>query len=191
MLSKKCSRCKRIKSIQSFNLDKTNLDGHNYICRSCQKELRRIWYLSNLTKAKKMSLSWSKKHPIKARNLTRKWRKNNPFAIYWISFKNRAKRYNINFNITKDIFIQWYNNQKKECIYCGLTTNQLNKSKDKIINGYNNLSIDRKNNKIGYKLNNIVLACMRCNNIKSDFFTFKEMIKLGKFIRRKALKLLK
>ncbi len=41
MISKKCSRCKTIKSIQSFNLDKDNLDGHNYICRGCQKEIRR------------------------------------------------------------------------------------------------------------------------------------------------------
>ena len=43
-------------------------------------------------------------------------------------------------------------------------------------------SIDRKKNGIGYSLDNIVLACSRCNSIKSDYFTEEEMLKIGNFI---------
>ena len=191
MISKNCSRCKKLKNIQSFNLNKQSSDKHGSICRTCQKELRRIYYLSHLSLERKRSLLWNQKHPIKARNLARTWRKENPFSIFWMSFKNRAKRYNVDLNILKEDFINWYNKQEKKCIYCGLTKEQLGKSIDKVICGYNNLSIDRKDSNLGYGLDNIVLACMRCNIIKSNFFTFKEMIELGKLIRKKALKLLR
>ena len=191
MISKNCSRCKKLKNIQSFNLDKKSSDKHGSICRTCQKELRRRYYLSHLSLERKRALLWNQKHPIKARNLARTWRKENPFSVFWTSFKGRIKRYNINLNISKNDFIKWYDNQKKKCIYCGLTKEQLNRSTDKVICGYDNLSIDRKDSNRGYELDNIVLACMRCNIIKSNFFTYEEMLKLGKIIRKKAIKLLK
>jgi len=186
MKSKYCIRCKRLKNIQSFNLDSQNKDGHINTCRTCQKESRRIYYLSHLTLEKQRALTWHQKHPIKSRNLARKWRKQHPLEVFWMSFKSRTKRYAVQLKITKEQFLNWYSIQEKKCVYCGLTSKQLNKSKDKVICGYNSLSIDRKNSKKGYILSNIVLACMRCNIIKSDFFSFIEMKKLSKlFIRPK------
>lgn len=48
--------------------------------------------------------------------------------------------------------------------------------------GVKRLTIDRKDNKIGYIIDNMVLCCFRCNSTKSDFFTFEEMLKIGKKI---------
>lgn len=50
------------------------------------------------------------------------------------------------------------------------------------------LSIDRKDNKLGYQLKNISLACLRCNNIKSDFFSEEEWTYVAsKFIKPRIM----
>ena len=41
------------------------------------------------------------------------------------------------------------------------------------------LSIDCKDNDLGYTIDNIVLACDRCNFIKSNIFTYEEMCFIG------------
>ena len=86
-------------------------------------------------------------------------------------------------------FIEWYNKQEKKCVYCGITEQELLTLKDDkmLLNRkYKSLTIDRKDNQKGYKLDNIVLACMRCNSTKSDFFTFEEMKEIGeKYIKPK------
>ena len=38
----------------------------------------------------------------------------------------------------------------------------------------NRLTIDRKNSKLGYIVNNICLACEICNNRKGNLWTFRE-----------------
>lgn len=52
----------------------------------------------------------------------------------------------------------------------------------------NRLTIDRKNNNGNYCIDNIVLACYRCNTIKGDFFTEQEMLKIGKIIKERGRK---
>ena len=63
----------------------------------------------------------------------------------------------------------------KKCFYCGISVEALSKVKDVMNNGTHRLTIDRLDNSRGYELNNIVLACLRCNSIKTDFFTTEEM----------------
>lgn len=82
---------------------------------------------------------------------------------------------------TSNEFVEWYNSQKQECVYCKIIPKDLhldtmNTKKKYVIN---RLSIDRKDPKGNYEPNNMVLACMRCNWIKSDFFTYEEMLKIG------------
>ena len=48
------------------------------------------------------------------------------------------------------------------------------------------LSVDAKDNTIGYVAGNLALACHRCNGIKSDFFSYEEMLGIGDiFVRPK------
>ena len=45
-------------------------------------------------------------------------------------------------------------------------------------------SIDRKNNDLGYISENCVLSCLRCNLLRSNHFSYEEMVLLSKTIRK-------
>ena len=101
------------------------------------------------------------------------------------SKKNNKKNFE-NF----ECFLKWYNNQEKECFYCGLKEEEMQKLtwsgilkskrfpikfdiKFDIKKGKNRgvwLEIDRKNPEDGYYPENCVLCCYFCNNDKSDIF---------------------
>jgi len=90
------------------------------------------------------------------------------------------------FTITKEDFIQWYVSQPRECTYCGIKEHELTLVKDCYNNKNKRLSVDCKNNKLGYVKGNLVLACYRCNSIKSNILTFDEMMYIGQnFIKPK------
>jgi 5-methylcytosine-specific restriction endonuclease McrA len=107
--------------------------------------------------------------------------KNNKL-ITWLTITNRCKNKQIKLQMTKQEFFQWYDNQIRQCIYCGILEEDWLKTKDSMLKIYKHLHVDRKNNKIGYKISNIVLACPRCNLTKNDFFTYKDMLKIGDII---------
>ena len=96
--------------------------------------------------------------------------------------KYESKRRKIKILFTKKEFEHWYNKQEQICYYCARTVKEIINDKKERINVKFRLSIDRKNNKKGYTINNIVLACYRCNCIKSEYFTAKEMLKIGKIL---------
>jgi len=93
-----------------------------------------------------------------------------------------AKERNIKCKIDKNDFIMWYNSQSKFCTYC--KQSEINIKHD-TIGKFKTLTLDRKDNKKGYSVDNIVLACYRCNAIKNKFLTYDEMIKVGKIIQRR------
>jgi len=100
----------------------------------------------------------------------------------WATLVDSAKQRNIKFSITKEDFINWYNNQEKRCYYCKRILESI--KQDSL--GHNNrLTIDRKDNNRGYELDNIVLACFRCNSTKSNYFTEQEMLTIGQIIKNK------
>ena len=79
-----------------------------------------------------------------------------------------AKTRNINFNLTKEEYI---NLVKKDCYYCGepAPTKQPNRGKEKYVGvpvQYN--GIDRIDSNQGYKKENCVPCCTKCNYMKSD-----------------------
>jgi 5-methylcytosine-specific restriction endonuclease McrA len=104
-----------------------------------------------------------------------------PHMIYFF-IKRNAKNRNIKFNITKEDFINWYNKQDKICYYCERTLTKIQSDKKEKEQYKGRLSIDRKDNNKGYEIDNIVLACGRCNIIKGDYFTKQEMKRIGKLI---------
>jgi len=92
--------------------------------------------------------------------------------------KGCAKQRKIDFSLTKEDFEVWHDQQKKECTYCLATEEYLaaldGDPKKKV------LSVDRKNNGRGYHLDNICLACFRCNHGKCHFFTHDEWMRIGR-----------
>ena len=86
----------------------------------------------------------------------------------------------------KTEFMFWYDNQEKKCHYCKRILDEiLADTEDSLNRRVRRLSIDRIDNSKGYTIDNIVLCCFRCNYTKSDFFTEKEMLKIGKIIQNK------
>jgi len=110
---------------------------------------------------------------------------NTPKGIF-IQSRCRCKRRNVDFIVTEIDFIKWYNSQKQVCYYCGRTLEEIKQDTEETErNKKCRLTIERTDNNKGYQLDNIVLACNRCNIIKSNYFTKKEMIEIGKIIRSK------
>lgn len=95
------------------------------------------------------------------------------FSSVWQSYKKGAKDRQYEFSLEKDSF---YTLTQGNCYYCGLKPLQERKSrnKDKKNNFFYN-GIDRKDNDLGYTLDNCVSCCKHCNRMKmtqseSEFF---------------------
>lgn len=80
---------------------------------------------------------------------------------------------------------EWLKLKNSPCYYCGVEPHLL-------LNFYHRLNlnktawmtIDRKNNSLGYEPNNVVPCCFNCNRIKGSFFSAEEM----KFIADNLIK---
>lgn len=162
--AKKCTKCRKIKSIDDFyGKDNKKMSW----CKRCS--------CSQIVETRK-------RNPEKYRNYIRSTI-SQPNLIYSRK-KANAKLCKIDFTISKEEFLSWYN-QDLKCHYCSIRPEYFHLSQDKLLARKANLGIDRKNNDKGYSLDNIVLCCDRCNLIKSKFFTYEDM----KFIGEKIVKL--
>lgn len=164
---KLCTKCKQMKLEKEFNKNSKLSSGLRSWCRECDL------FAYNEYKKKNYELEKERK---------REWART-PSGIY-----NRLKygKGRKELCISKESFIKWYNIQDKKCVYCDISEKLLNHIKDTQNNKCINLSIDRVDNKRGYEEGNLVLACLRCNYIKSDFFTFEEMREIGQnFVKTK------
>jgi len=87
------------------------------------------------------------------------------------SIKMRSKRKGIKLEIDFNAFNKWIICTESKCTYCGATKDYLN-TLGMSLN--RQLSIDRKDNSLGYSLDNICFACHKCNRLKSNFFRENE-----------------
>lgn len=158
---KTCTRCGREKPLTKFHKHRITKDGLCHICKDCSRERGRAF-----------SMTASGQYTsIKSRQKFYK--------------KNQSYRYKPVLISRKD-FIEWYNNEPKVCAYCGLSENQMSEVNDFYNSKGRQLSVDAKDNNLGYIKGNLVLACHRCNGIKSDFFSYEEMLEIGqKYVRPK------
>jgi len=159
---KLCKTCDENKLLIKFAVHKrTKLDGnvvHYYdkICRKCRTKdyKKKMGYLSN------------------------------PTYIYSaLKCRCGSRKNKVSVEISRDDFVEWYNKQEQRCYYCQRTLQEYLESGDSLNRNFKKLSIDRLDNNKGYKLGNIVISCMRCNFIKGDYFTEKEMLKIGEIVK--------
>ena len=86
-----------------------------------------------------------------------------------------ARLGNRSFNINPQEFVKWYESQSQICYYCG---RKLTKGKG----GKHILTdetFDRKDNGRGYSIDNIVLACRRCNLMKGSWLTERQTLEIA------------
>lgn len=143
------------------------------------------YYLKNKDKIKARSRAWTLNNPEKARINGRKGgaKYQKTPKGYFKAILGRTKYIGKPIEITQEQFLEWHNNQPKFCHYCRTPEDRLYlRRSNKVIK---RLTIDRKDNSLGYTLSNICLACMLCNSIKSNVFTEEEMFKFAPIIREK------
>jgi len=172
MGTKYCKGCDRDLPLSAFHNDKKMKDGLAFYCRECSSEYGKKYrdtpqgIYSNL----KGRINFSAKHSNKST---------------WGYSRGRTE-----LGFSRDEFIEWYDKQEKKCIYCDLSEEDLRFQNDKFNKGTIHLTIDCKDNDSGYVLDNIGLACLRCNSIKGYTFSFDEMREIAqKYIKPKRRKL--
>lgn len=136
------------------------------------------YYQKNKEKAILRSRKWyaDNKGIAKERNLAyeRSWRsKQSPKVIFSI-LKANSRTKKREFPLKQDAFITWYTDALKECAYCSVSEQMIQK------HGYPRFDIDRKDSALPYMLSNITLACRICNKVKSNVLTEAEMKIIGK-----------
>jgi len=166
MQTKICSKCKKEKPITEFGHHSQTKSGISSHCLQCKRD-------------------------ASARN------RKTPAGIYnsikgrqtWLHLHHdsRAKP----FLITKEEFIDWYVNEPKICAYCYLPEEHLTLLAKKYGSRWKRLTVDCKDNDLGYVDGNLVLACDKCNITKNNMLTYEEMVFVGKnFIKPKWVSLL-
>lgn len=100
--------------------------------------------------------------------------------MYRQILKGASKR-NISVVLSKESFYEWFCHTPRCCEYCGVTLDQ-----HRLLFG-TRLEIDRKNNEVGYCIENICFACRRCNTSKRDYFSYIEWKEIAsKYIQSKV-----
>lgn len=99
-----------------------------------------------------------------------------PFETKFKKLVYNAKRRNINCNLSYENYLDF--TEIKFCHYC-----------EKKINWDPYYApdchfLDRKNNNVGYIVNNCVICCFSCNDLKSNEFTYEEFMLLAPVLKQ-------
>lgn len=105
----------------------------------------------------------------------RVYRRKRPYEYRYNAAVNRARH---TFLITYEEFFEF--TKIKECHYCGDAIEWGPPFGKKRPSG---LNLDRKDSNLPYTIENIVVACRRCNYGKNNFFSYDEWKELGALIR--------
>ena len=161
-MNKKCTKCKKLfpKTLEYFSLDKRNKDGFVSWCRDCFKIYNKEYRVKLLLTLKENNRKFD----------------NSPKRAY-LRLKQSSRKLLV--TISLENFLKWYDHQPKICHYCGIEETKLPIDSDSFNCRTTRLSIDRMDSKKGYEEGNMVLCCLRCNSLKSDFFTPSEMREIG------------
>jgi len=158
---KVCNQCKTPKLLTEFSKLKSSPDGLHRICKQCSSENSKKYYKTpkGIYLSIKLRTEYFKKHNV-------------------LKYKP--------LEITQKGFIEWYENEPKFCHYCKIPEDIIKKTTGPLMKRVHRLTIDCKDNELGYKKENLILACNRCNYLKSNIFTYEEMLFIGaNFLMRK------
>jgi hypothetical protein len=154
------------------------------------------WRDKNRDKIKAYNQAYREQHPERIRAFNKEWRQNHAEAVrayarrYYASprgkyniLKSRARRNNARsapVECSYEEFLEFITNTPMECHYCGVEL----KDGGKGFSPLEGITFDRKDNNKGYRIDNMVLSCRRCNIIKGSWFNEEQMLEIGnKYLR--------
>lgn len=98
----------------------------------------------------------------------------------YTQIKARMKFYGTKpVTISRKDFVEWYESRERKCAYCSISEEDVVKLDDAYNSLNERLTVDCVENDVGYVKGNMVLACRRCNNMKSDLLTFEQIRYIG------------
>jgi hypothetical protein len=92
-----------------------------------------------------------------------------PFEALYNNFVDKATRKGHNVSITYEQFLVFTDTTK--CHYC---LEKISWSKHGIVINGSSYYLDRKDNSLGYSVDNCVVCCTRCNRAKSDVYSYED-----------------
>ena len=150
--TKRCSRCRLVKIVTDFNVDKRSPSGRQCTCNKCRQDAR------NRNKDGEYSR-------VKKRRLL------NPESVMLERVKYRAKNENLPFNLTRgDIFIP---------TICPILGIQLVRSEGRLTQ--NSPSLDRIIPALGYVKGNVWVVSMKANTMKNSA-TVEELRQFARWV---------
>jgi len=160
---KQCGLCERCyqKQYAEQHKEKRKQQKKEYYCKnkvSLQKKVAE-YQAQNVEKIRKRTLDYYYAHKAQCRAAQRKLDKTpkRKFDKGKKSAEERNLEWSLDFNTYCDLINQ-------PCHYCNEDLSQ-----------YGGVSLDRKLNNVGYRLDNVLPCCGKCNNIRNNFLTVEEM----------------
>jgi 5-methylcytosine-specific restriction endonuclease McrA len=98
-----------------------------------------------------------------------------PYEALYNTLVKLAKQRDVRVDLSYEEYLTF--TSQEECHYCGAYLFWLPFNK---MNGH---KLDRKDNCLGYSLENCVVCCPRCNRAKSNHFTYEEWVQIGALIK--------
>jgi hypothetical protein len=168
-MTKFCPKCKESKSITEFYKSKATKDGLRCYCKLCGKQdysprnAKRRWEREkNIPEYRKKRREDYRKNKTQILKSNKIWR-STTFNGRLLSYKRSAIKRNLSWELTNEQFQSFWN---QNCEYCGTLIKTV--------------GIDRKDNLVGYKIDNCIPCCTICNKMKMNltYDQFKTQIKL-------------
>jgi hypothetical protein len=193
MKSKICISCRnKFKPTSNNQLYCEKVDCQKFKITKTKERVRKYgneWYWKNRDRILERQKLYRKNNPDYYKNKSKEvvYKYNHSAkGIFNVLKKRCVKENKSKLQITQKQFIEWYQEQEKKCVYCDIHEDLVCLLNDKTSYPITRLTIDRKDNNLPYTINNIGLACFKCNSLKKNFFTFKEMREIAqKYIKSK------
>lgn len=165
-----CPTCGIQKPLTEFGVLRSTKDGVSVRCRACSNAKSKKYYWTHLEARREYSRRYNHQY---------KKRLHSKYQV----IKDRARHRNIDFSVSREEFIEWFNEQKPHCYYCG----QKLEEREGWGRQHNDRTIDRMDTRVGYTLDNMAFCCRRCNTIKGYWFNEREMLEIAdKYLRGRA-----
>ena len=165
---------------QPFNTLRVDRHGNEYryifLCRRCKQEevWHPVYYFSNPMKYGHL-LNYTCRR-CSNRHVWDKKRK--PHQSTYNVLRSEADRRGIEFQLTFEQFLTF--TEKSTCHYCEAGIHWAARRVKSEPKGHN---LDRKDNSKGYTTDNCVVCCGECNRIKSNRYSYSEMLRIGSVLK--------
>jgi hypothetical protein len=181
---KTCSRCAESQSLIQFGTDRKRADGKTVYCKTCLKEINRVirkrhnekrtqynrrYRNLNREKYNEWERSNYQRNADKLNANAKKWRDKveGTFVVMHLAAKDRARRKQIDYVLTPELIKKLCEQQCNKCALTGISFDY--SATTQFRNRPFAPSIDRKDSRGGYTLDNIQITCVMVNKAKNEY----------------------